>query len=113
IITRATTVLNEQAKSSAFRPVGLEDDFGLKGDIPTLKISLQANSELLLQGRIDRLDMAEQEDRTFLRIIDYKSSSHDLSLTEVYYGLALQMLTYLDIVVTNCFLYTSPSPRDL
>ncbi|WP_445993840.1 helicase-exonuclease AddAB subunit AddB [Listeria monocytogenes] len=101
IITRATTVLNEQAKSSAFRPVGLEVDFGLKGDIPPLKIPLQSDSELLLQGRIDRIDMAEQDDRTFLRIIDYKSSSHDLALTEVYYGLALQMLTYLDIVVTN------------
>lgn len=101
IITRATTVLNEQAKSSAFRPIGLEVDFGLKGDIPPLKIPLQSDSELLLQGRIDRIDAAEQDDRTFLRIIDYKSSSHDLALTEVYYGLALQMLTYLDIVVTN------------
>lgn len=101
IITRATTVLNEQAKSSAFRPVGLEVDFGLKGDIPPLKIPLQSNSELLLQGRIDRIDVAEQDNRTFLRIIDYKSSSHDLALTEVYYGLALQMLTYLDIVVMN------------
>lgn len=101
IITRATTVLNEQAKSSAFRPVGLEVDFGLKGDIPPLKIPLQSNRELLLQGRIDRIDVAEEDNRTFLRIIDYKSSSHDLALTEVYYGLALQMLTYLDIVVTN------------
>lgn len=101
IITRATTVLNEQAKSSAFRPIGLEVDFGLKGDIPPLKIPLKSESELLLQGRIDRIDVAEQDDRTFLRIIDYKSSSHDLALTEVYYGLALQMLTYLDIVVTN------------
>lgn len=101
IITRATTVLNEQAKSSAFRPIGLEVVFGLKGDIPPLKIPLKSESELLLQGRIDRIDVAEQDDRTFLRIIDYKSSSHDLALTEVYYGLALQMLTYLDIVVTN------------
>ncbi|KNX54573.1 hypothetical protein JT73_14500, partial [Listeria monocytogenes] len=58
-------------------------------------------SELLLQGRIDRIDIAEQEERTFLRIIDYKSSSHDLALTEVCYGLALQMLTYLENVVTN------------
>ncbi|GAA3329918.1 hypothetical protein GCM10020331_080350 [Ectobacillus funiculus] len=37
----------------------------------------------------------------FLRIIDYKSSAKALDVTEVYYGLALQMLTYLDVVVEN------------
>ncbi|WP_228483142.1 PD-(D/E)XK nuclease family protein, partial [Pseudomonas aeruginosa] len=52
-------------------------------------------------GRIDRVDKAEDESGTFLRIIDYKSSSKALDLTEVYYGLALQMLTYLDVVTSN------------
>ncbi len=101
IIMRATRVLNEQAKISRFRPVGLEVDFGVKGEIPPLKLPLNSGRELILQGRIDRIDEAEQDERTFLRIIDYKSSSHDLPMTEVYYGLALQMLTYLDIVVEN------------
>ncbi|MBC6310632.1 helicase-exonuclease AddAB subunit AddB [Listeria sp. FSL L7-1582] len=101
IIIRATRVLNEQAKISRFKPVGLEVDFGVKGEIPPLKLPLNGGRELILQGRIDRIDEAEQDERTFLRIIDYKSSSHDLPMTEVYYGLALQMLTYLDIVVAN------------
>lgn len=101
IIIRATRVLNEQAKISLFKPVGLEVDFGIKGQIPPLKLPLHDNRELILQGRIDRIDEAERDERTFLRIIDYKSSSHDLPMTEVYYGLALQMLTYLDIVVEN------------
>lgn len=101
IIIRATRVLNEQAKISRFKPVGLEVDFGAKGEIPPLKLPLNDGRELILQGRIDRIDEAEQDERTFLRIIDYKSSSHDLPMTEVYYGLALQMLTYLDIVVEN------------
>ncbi|MBA3927868.1 helicase-exonuclease AddAB subunit AddB [Listeria rustica] len=101
IIIRATRVLNEQAKISRFKPVGLEVDFGVKGEIPPLKLPLNGGRELILQGRIDRIDEAEQDERTFLRIIDYKSSSHDLPMTEVYYGLALQMLTYLDIVVEN------------
>src|SRR5699024_1772455 len=41
------------------------------------------------------------EDELFLRIIDYKSSSRGLDLVDVYYGLALQMLTYLDVVLSQ------------
>ncbi len=101
IIARAAIVLNEQAKVSAFRPVGLEVDFGRSSQIPAMKIPLKGGHELLLQGRIDRVDEAEKDGRSFLRIIDYKSSAHDLKLPEIYYGIALQMLTYLDVVVSN------------
>lgn len=54
-----------------------------------------------LQGRIDRVDKVQDNHGVYLRVIDYKSSARELDLTEVYYGLALQMLTYLDIVVTH------------
>ncbi len=101
IILRATNVLNEQAKQSSFRPLGLEVDFGIGKSIPAMKIPLEKERELLLQGRIDRIDYASTDERNYLRIIDYKSSARDLQLPEIYYGLALQMLTYLDIVVTN------------
>ncbi len=101
IILRATNVLNEQAKQSTFRPLGLEVDFGIGKSIPAMKIPLKGERELFLQGRIDRIDYASAEERNYLRIIDYKSSARDLQLPEIYYGLALQMLTYLDIVVTN------------
>ncbi len=55
-----------------------------------------------LVGRIDRVDQAKDENgQIYLRVVDYKSSDKDVNLVEVYYGLALQMLTYLDIVVAN------------
>ncbi|GAY75931.1 ATP-dependent nuclease, subunit B [Sporolactobacillus inulinus] len=53
-------------------------------------------------GRIDRIDQATDEHgRLLLRIIDYKSSAKNLDLSELYYGLALQMLTYLDVIITH------------
>ncbi|MHA3547676.1 PD-(D/E)XK nuclease family protein, partial [Yersinia enterocolitica] len=54
-----------------------------------------------LQGRIDRIDVADYQGQNYLRIIDYKSSDRAVDFTEVYHGIALQMLTYLDIAVTN------------
>lgn len=42
--------------------------------------------------------MAKDEQGRYLRIIDYKSSSNNIKLNDVVYGLQLQLLTYLDAV---------------
>lgn len=102
IITRASLVLSEHAKVSGFSPVGLEVGFGQKGELKPLSFPLKNGKKMELAGRIDRIDQARDEDgNVFLRVIDYKSSEKDIHLDEVYYGLALQMLTYLDIVMDN------------
>src|SRR5699024_412057 len=67
---------------------------------PPLTVDLDNGYRLMLRGRIDRVDKSTSQDSLYLRIIDYKSSEKDLNLVEVYYGLALQMLAYLDVVLT-------------
>ncbi|GAB3060363.1 helicase-exonuclease AddAB subunit AddB [Virgibacillus ainsalahensis] len=101
VIARAAFILSEQARQSNFSPVGLELGFGINEKLPALQMPLGNGYELLLRGRIDRVDKALNEENLFLRIIDYKSSSKGLNLIEVYYGLALQMLTYLDVVLSH------------
>ncbi|MFC3040657.1 helicase-exonuclease AddAB subunit AddB [Virgibacillus xinjiangensis] len=101
VIARAAFILSEQARQSNFSPVGLELGFGINEQLPPLTIPLKNGYELMLRGRIDRVDRALTANDLLLRIIDYKSSSKGLSLLEVYYGLALQMLTYLDVVLTH------------
>lgn len=102
IITKASLVLSEHAKASGFSPIGLEVGFGSKGKLEPLNFSLKKGKKMELAGRIDRVDSAQGENgNVFLRVVDYKSSEKDVNLVEVYYGLALQMLTYLDIVMTH------------
>ncbi|WP_312475571.1 helicase-exonuclease AddAB subunit AddB [Neobacillus sp.] len=102
IITRASLVLSEHAKVSGFSPIGLELGFGANAKLPPLSFSLKNGKKMELAGRIDRVDQAKgEDDSVYLRVIDYKSSEKDVNLSEVYYGLALQMLTYLDIVITH------------
>ncbi|MCJ7840388.1 helicase-exonuclease AddAB subunit AddB [Lederbergia sp. NSJ-179] len=101
IIARATFILGQHAKSSGFNPVGVELGFGPFKDLPPLSFTLKNGTKMQLQGRIDRVDKAEDENGVYLRVIDYKSSSRALDLNEVLYGLSLQMLTYLDIVMTH------------
>ncbi|MGM7700822.1 helicase-exonuclease AddAB subunit AddB [Pseudalkalibacillus sp. Hm43] len=100
VVGRASFALSEQAKASGFSPVGLEVGFGGNEKIPPLKYQLQDGTTMEVIGRIDRVDTAMNDDGLLLRVIDYKSSQKGLNLSEVYYGIALQMLTYLDVVLT-------------
>lgn len=101
VISRATTILSEHAKKSYFAPIGIEVAFGPTGSLPPLQFTLKNGTKMSLVGRIDRIDKADDESGVYLRIVDYKSSVREVNLTEVYYGLALQMLTYLDIAIAN------------
>lgn len=101
VIARATFILSEQARQSGFSPVGIELGFGENQKLAPLTIQLPNGYEIKLRGRIDRVDKAYFDGNLFLRIIDYKSSATGLSLLDIYYGLSLQMLTYLDVVLTQ------------
>ncbi|WP_106768364.1 helicase-exonuclease AddAB subunit AddB [Paenibacillus faecalis] len=100
IVGRASVILGEQSRRGSFEPIGLELDFGPDKPIPPLVFQLPNGVLMEVVGRIDRVDMARGENGIMLRVIDYKSSQKDLRLHEVYYGLSLQILTYLDVLLT-------------
>jgi ATP-dependent helicase/nuclease subunit B len=50
---------------------------------------------MLLTGKIDRVDALTLGDTLYLRIADYKTGKTSFSLSDVYYGLGMQMLIYL------------------
>jgi len=105
IMTRASSILSEHAKMSGFAPVGIELGFGKREELPPFRFTLPNGVTMEVIGRIDRVDKADGSQGTLLRIIDFKSSDKSLDLTEVYYGLALQMLTYLDVVISHSKLW--------
>lgn len=101
ILSKTSQALAEHARRGAFVPVGLEVGFGPGEELPALVLPLQGGRAMELVGRIDRVDRAYSDKGLLLRIMDYKSSPTMLRLPEVYHGLSLQMLTYLDVVLTH------------
>ena len=93
--TRAVTVLTDQIKKSEFEPKEYEVEFG-EGQFPPIVIEVDAGRKIMLTGTIDRVDVYEQEENEFIKILDYKSGKKAFDLMEVYYGLQLQLLLYLD-----------------
>ncbi len=101
IVSQASAIIGEHAGLSSFKPVGLELSFGPNGLLPPLSLELERGRYMDIAGRIDRVDAAESAEGLLLRIMDYKSSNVKLKLDEVAHGLSLQMLTYLDVVVSH------------
>lgn len=101
IIQRTIYSLQSQAKVSSFKPIAIEAGFGPGEELPPLEIKLRRGDAMKLRGRIDRVDATEIDGKNYVRIVDYKSSAKSLDLVEVYYGLSLQMLTYLDVALEN------------
>ncbi|NLB74569.1 MAG: helicase-exonuclease AddAB subunit AddB [Firmicutes bacterium] len=101
ILRNSVTALAEHERHSLFRPVGHEIIFGGPGDLPALTLKLDTGGQVAVRGRIDRVDIAESQGEWYLRVIDYKSRAHRLRLSDVYYGLALQLLVYLLAAMEN------------
>ena len=92
---RAVKVLTDQIKQSQFDPKAYEVEFG-EGEFPPIIINIDSERKMLLKGTIDRVDVYELEDEAFIKILDYKSGKKAFDLIEVYHGLQLQLLLYLD-----------------
>ncbi|MCG0277326.1 MAG: helicase-exonuclease AddAB subunit AddB [Thermanaeromonas sp.] len=101
IIQRAAAVLMEQAKWTSFRTVGNEVTFGSGETLPCLRLALPQGELLEIYGRIDRLDAVRDGDNFWIRIIDYKSRPVNFKLVDFYWGLELQLLTYLEVILTH------------
>lgn len=101
IVQRAAQVLCEHSRRGRFQPVGLELYFGPGGELPAVTFTLRDGSEMVLTGRIDRVDAVQGESGVYLRVIDYKSGKITLDLPDIYHGLRLQLLTYLDVALQH------------
>lgn len=100
VVIRAAMILAVQAERSGFQPEAIELGFGKNDQLPPLTYTLSDGTTVELSGRIDRVDTGKTENGLYIRVIDYKSSKKDIELDEVYYGLSMQMLVYLDALLT-------------
>lgn len=96
ITDRTIWALAEQLKKGDFTPVGFEVSFSAADNLKAMKIPLSEAEALHLKGRIDRMDLCEDEEHIYVKIIDYKSGGTSFDLTALYYGLQLQLVVYMD-----------------
>ena len=101
ILSKAIKYIIESLVYSDFNIEGTEIEFNKNGKYKPIEITLEDGKKIEIIGKIDRIDTAKNEDGTYLRIIDYKSSAKNIDLNEVYAGIQIQLLTYLDAVCSK------------
>jgi len=100
VVQRSALVLSEHARRGEFRPVGLELAFGMRGGLEGVTFALPDGNEMILRGCIDRVDAADAgAEGVYLRIIDYKSGFAAIKLDDIWQGLKLQLMAYLDVAL--------------
>ncbi len=101
VITRSVSIIAEQMKRGEFEIFSNEYVFGSLGDGAPIKLNLPSGEEVFLTGRVDRIDTLTLDNNTYVRVIDYKSGAKTFDLNELYYGIQIQLLVYLDAILKN------------
>lgn len=69
---------------------------GLREDLDSIHVDLSEDEKMHLQGRIDRIDVSEDTEHVYVKVIDYKSGNRKFDLAALYYGLQLQLVVYMN-----------------
>ena len=100
--------IQRDLRQSGFQPVAFElriDD--RPGEDPNasridpVELEDGAGHTVRIVGTVDRVDAMPLGERTYLRVVDYKTGGKDFQLKEVYCGLDCQMLLYLFTLERN------------
>lgn len=100
-ITKSVMVISEQMRKGQFEVFKNEFEFGGFKDGEPIKIELPSKETVYLVGRVDRIDTLDLDGNTYIKVVDYKSGNKKFNLTEVYHGLQIQLLVYLDALIKN------------
>ena len=83
-----------ELRRSDFEPLDFELNFAKAKDIRPLELGRDEGA-MTLTGIADRVDGWVHQDKLYLRVVDYKTGRKSFSLSDVWYGMGLQMLLYL------------------
>lgn len=81
---RTVWAVGKQLSKGKFVPEEFERGFVLDGRV---------------RGRIDRIDTYNDGENLYVKVVDYKTGESDFDLLDTYYGLKIQLVTYMNAAV--------------
>ena len=93
-VCRVVEDMAEELRCSDFEPMDFELNFSGAGDLPPVELG-EGEESLSVVGIADRVDGWLHDGKIYIRVVDYKTGKKEFSLSDVWYGMNLQMLMYL------------------
>lgn len=81
--------IGKQLADGLFTPDTFEKGFLTKIE------NLPHDVSFFMQGKIDRIDICEDDENVYVKVVDYKTGHADFDLFKTYYGLKIQLFTYM------------------
>lgn len=94
--TSSVRQMTEQLSLGSFEPAFFEVHFGQDEALPPIFLQVDETTTLELRGVIDRADVYREDDKAYVRLIDYKSGDKDFDFGLFYHGLSLQLAIYAE-----------------
>lgn len=84
----------QELRHSKFQPAACELRFADDGTLPAVEIHGK-KAVCQINGSVDRVDLYEENGKTYVRVVDYKTGTKSFDYTDILNGAGLQMLIYL------------------
>ncbi|MCR5403191.1 MAG: PD-(D/E)XK nuclease family protein [Butyrivibrio sp.] len=103
ILVRTVDTLKYQMTKGEFDPAFVEMSFDEAGSIDEIDVTLtkdekqQITERMHLVGKIDRVDLCEDQNHIYVKVMDFKSGAHKFDIAYLYYGLQLQLVMYMNV----------------
>ena len=94
ICGKAAEAMAGQLASESVESAAFEEGFGRHRSFEPIRIKMGQN-EVLVEGRIDRMDVLNVSGEDRVRVIDYKTGRDSLDLWKMRNGLRMQLMIYL------------------
>ncbi len=96
ILKRTVWALTEQIRRGSFVPESFEVSFDFPEELSAVRFQLSQEEKMHLKGRIDRIDTLNAGDKLYVKVIDYKSGNTTFQFLNIYHGLQLQLVVYMN-----------------
>lgn len=96
-----------EIKASNFKPCDYELEVDENADVEPLNIG-----EMSIIGKVDRVDLLNENGKNYLRVIDYKSGVKKMDFTTFSHGLNMQMFIYA-LAIENSQKYLCNQDKEL
>ncbi len=101
-LVRLLERLGDEFANCDFEPAAFELPISESSSpVRSVKLMTPEGVEVVVEGFVDRVDVMEKNGRRYVRVVDYKSGGKLFRLSDIYYGLNLQMLIYLFSISRN------------